>query len=207
MAQYDVDLRDYWRVVKKRRAIMTFYRQCIQRHLYAFGKHKHYLSKNPYFSSRIQSLDETFPDAIIIYLLRTPIKVLPSILSMIHVGCRQFMSPLDSYPMRDLVVQLVADWYRRPLSYVQRMPAERYIIVQYDSLAEEPARSVKRIYAHFGLDLTACFSQMLEQTKTSSYSSRHAYSLEQTGLSSEQIIEDYQDIFKRLQYKTINDLK
>ena len=41
--------------------VMTFYRRCVQRHMYAHGESKHYLSKSPSFSGKVDALYKNFP--------------------------------------------------------------------------------------------------------------------------------------------------
>ena len=49
--------------------------------MYATGK-KYFVAKNPAFSPKIATLMEFFPDARIIYLVRNPLDMLPSTISM-----------------------------------------------------------------------------------------------------------------------------
>jgi hypothetical protein len=46
----------------KRHGIMGFYRACVQRHLYATGGGQYFVSKNPAFSPKIETLLEFFPE-------------------------------------------------------------------------------------------------------------------------------------------------
>jgi hypothetical protein len=63
---------------KEKQRVMNFYKRCLQRHVYAYGGRKIYLSKSPSFSASVDSIYKTFPDARIIYLVRNPMEVVPS---------------------------------------------------------------------------------------------------------------------------------
>ena len=68
----------------ERRALLSYYRRAIQRHLYVFGDDKTFLSKNASFAGMTQSLLDEFPDARIIATVRDPLKVVPSQLSSLR---------------------------------------------------------------------------------------------------------------------------
>ena len=97
-----------------RRAIFGFYRQCVQRHLYArshpsfltrrlhvggVGSPLHiqkkliFVSKNPAFTMRLVSLYEAFPDARVVCLLRDPVQSVPSMISYISHVWHTFATP------------------------------------------------------------------------------------------------------------------
>jgi hypothetical protein len=98
-----------------RRAIFTFYKQCVQRHLYArthpsfLSRRMHvggvgsplsiqkklvFLSKNPAFTMRLTSLYEAFPDARVVCMLRDPVESVPSMISYISHVWHTFASPV-----------------------------------------------------------------------------------------------------------------
>ena len=78
-----------------RTQIFIYYKQCVQRHLYAHNlisrgkmnsitkKPKFFLSKNPPFTMRLELLYRTFPDCRVACLLRDPIQSIPSMISYI----------------------------------------------------------------------------------------------------------------------------
>ena len=78
----------------QRRRILGFYKRCVQNHLYVFGRDKQFLSKNPMFSTMVQSLDEIFPDAKFVYMARTPLETVPSAISLVSYYFSAVMSPL-----------------------------------------------------------------------------------------------------------------
>jgi omega-hydroxy-beta-dihydromenaquinone-9 sulfotransferase len=78
-----------------REQIFLYYKQCVQRHLYAHSfilrKKKNnlpngprfFLSKNPPFTMRLELLYRTFPDCRVACLLRDPVQSIPSMISYI----------------------------------------------------------------------------------------------------------------------------
>ena len=184
---------------KQKTSIMAFYKRCVQNHLYVFGREKHFLSKNPFFSGMIQSLTKTFPDAKFLCMVRTPFETVPSAISMWSTCFHFFLSPLDPLPLLDSQREIITHYYRYPLEQLAAMSPERQQVVAYPALVTEPARTTIDIYNNFKLAMTPAFMLTLqrEEEKARRYASRHAYSLEQFGLSRDQLLQDYADIFDR----------
>lgn len=69
-----------------RKSIMLYYKDCVRRHMY-FHKRPKFLSKNPPFTMRLESLCMVFPDARFLCLVRDPLQCVPSMISYIsHVN-------------------------------------------------------------------------------------------------------------------------
>lgn len=190
-----------------RARIMAFYKRCVQAHLFVFGRGRRYLSKNPSFSSKVVSLCETFSDANIVCMVRTPLEVLPSTISLLTSYYNLFMSPVEKYPQREFIYATMAHWYRHAVDSLKDRPAEQKLILTYGTLTENSDRAVRDLYERFGLCMTTTFDQILreESAKAQAYKSRHAYSLEQVGLKREDVIADFQDVFERFGFDRNRD--
>ena len=188
----------------EKRAIMRFYRHCLQRHLYAHGDQRHILSKNPYFSPKVDALYETFPDARIVYLVRNPLRVIPSYASLSAHWWRLMAEPKDRYPHPEYILRATQHWYRYPVDRLDRAPEESRIFVKFDDLITDPEGVVRAIYQHFGLEVSQTFAATLkeEAQKARHYKSRHIYRLEDMGLSREHILRVYRDVFERWGFST-----
>mgnify|MGYP005836514831 CR=1 FL=1 len=184
---------------KQKATIMAFYKRCVQNHLYVFGRDKHFLSKNPFFSGMIWSLNEIFPDAKFICLVRTPLEVVPSAISLWTTSLHFFLSPPDPLPLFDAQREIISHYYRYPLEQLAAMPPERQHVINYHELVTHPVQTVSAIYTRLGFTITPAFMAMLqhEEEKARAYKSRHEYSLEQFGFSCKDILTAYEDIFKR----------
>lgn len=147
----------------------------------------------------IQSLNEIFPDAKFICLVRTPLEVVPSAISLWTTSFHFFLSPSGPRPLFDAQREIISHYYRYPLEQLAAMPPERQHVINYHELVTHPAQSVIDIYTRLGFTMTPAFKEMLqrEEEKARAYKSRHEYSLEQFGFSRKDILEAYEDIFKR----------
>lgn len=188
----------------ERKSFMAFYRRSLQRTLYMYGPSKHFLSKSPANSSRIETLWETFPEAKFIYLTRNPSSVVPSTLSLFSFQWSAFCDLLDEHPFRESVLEMTKHWYRYPIRRLEERPQGTHTVVHYDDLVQDLGKTISDIYDALGFDIGPEYAQLLreETEKARQYESRHQYSLEEMGFTREQIIAEYQDVFDRFGFQT-----
>lgn len=196
-ATFDTSLSE-----REKKRVMTFYRRCVQRHLYAHGGRKRYLSKSPSFSGKVDALYKTFPDAKIIYLIRNPLEMVPSAISMWAFKWNVTCSPLDNYPYEDELLEMIKYWYQHPLERLAEAPEDSYLIVRFEELIADPERVVRHVYDHFGFKMSRRFEKrLLRQTqRAKKRSSQGKYSLEEMGLSQRQIAVKFGDVLHRFHF-------
>lgn len=107
--------------------IFRYYKECIQRHLYAQNilagtptiqypsTQRIFVSKNPSFTLRIRTLFETFPDCKVVCLLRDPMESIPSMVSYLAAVFHFFSSPRLKYPNAETLVGYCISHYIYPL--------------------------------------------------------------------------------------------
>ncbi len=185
----------------ERLRIMAFYRSCIKRHLYATGG-RHYIAKNPLFSARIESLLETFPDARILYLVRNPLEMLPSTVSLFGYMWHLFSDSPQKYPHCDEILAWTKYWYDHPLEVIDRESPHRCMIVKYDDLMQSPDSVFRAIYSRFGYPTSEALETLLHEAVATAHahSSSHEYKYEAMGFSREQIVREFAHIFARFDF-------
>jgi len=186
--------------------ILKFYKKCLQRHLYFHQtKGKHYLAKNPNFTPMIDNLKSRFPDCKIIYLVRNPLQVIPSYISMLKKQAEVLDDPISKKNIRNFVVDMARYWYTYPLQMLDQMPKSDYQIIKLEDLSNNVKETIDELYKKFGLTLHSKYAQKLNQAakKSRKHKSKHRYSLKQMGLTKEEIISEFQDIFTRFNFKTV----
>ncbi|MCX6033276.1 MAG: sulfotransferase [Chloroflexi bacterium] len=188
----------------ERKRIMTFYRKCVQRHLYFHGGKGQFLSKNPAFTPKIDALYEYFPDAKIIYLARNPLDMLPSLASWMAYQYKAFWDPKEKYPGKEDLMEMTKAWYHFPLDRLAKAPEDAQAIVKYDDLVRDPGRVVTDLYRRFGFPLSPAYAQTLrvETAKAGGYKSEHLHPLEEIGYDRQQILNDFRDVFERFGFDT-----
>jgi len=184
---------------QERRRIMQFYRGCVQRHLYATGGKRYFVSKNPAFSAKIETLMEIFPDARIIYLVRNPLDMLPSTVSWLSYAFHIFNDPLEKYPYRREILDFTQYWYRHPLDYIDRNPSQSKIIMLYDDLIQKPEEMICSIYQCFGYIDQFALERIVRDALDDMhrFQSDHVYSYEEMGFTRDEIVAAYADVFTR----------
>lgn len=188
---------------KKR--IMKYYKKCVQRHLYVHGPEKRLLSKNPSFSAKVESINESFPDAKIVCCVRNPNEAVPSFASLMWFIWGQTPGQSTGTPeMRQALLDVVDHFYRNPMKHLDLLPENRQAFVAYDSLTSAPKETVATLYERFGIVMSSEFAGKLdaEQAKARAYKSGHTYSIEDYGLTRQDILENYRDIFAHYGFRT-----
>lgn len=182
-----------------KRRIMAYYRACVQRHLYVHGADKRLLSKNPSFSAKVVSLVETFPDAQIACCVRTPYEAVPSLASLMWFvwGQAPGVSPTTPEMARTLL-DSVDHFYRHPMLRLESLPEKRQAFIHYEDLTQNPKDTVCALYRRFGMAMSPEFSTVLDARQEASrkYRSSHTYSVEHYGLTNQDILKHFRDIFE-----------
>ena len=191
---------------KEKKRIMSFYRACIQRHIYATGGKLHFVSKSPASSAKIESLLEFFPDARILYLVRNPLDMLPSTISWLSYAWNVFSEPGQKYLYRDQVLALTKYWYHHPLNVLDQNPSPTNIILNYDDLIRWPDQFIRTAYEQFGYSNSRGLEKIIKAAikETEAFQSDHVYHYEEMGFSHEEILREFDDIFERFNFDRRN---
>jgi len=184
---------------KRKKKIMTFYRKCIQKHLYVFGKDKIYFSKSASHIPKMHSLQQTFPDGCFIYTARFPEQVVPSAISLYIRFSEIFHTPVELKTITERTLRTSDYLFSYPLEVFKSWPGNRYFVNLYDDLVENIEREVKRMYDHFGIPLSDKFSLFLaeERCRAQSFKSAHVYDPEKWGLPAKEIRSRYNEAFEQ----------
>jgi len=189
---YDEDMTE-----EQKKWDMTYYAEALKRHVYA-NNGKRYISKSPSFSPKVKTLHHQFPDAKFINIVRSPLRVIPSSVSMFSNHWQTYGEPEEQYPKPglDVMQEQTKHWYLYPHQYLKNLPPDQYVIVRYQDLVQNPKETVENIYSRFGLDITDEFQQILtiESEKSKTFKSSHEYSLDEMGLNREEIQKDYNEV-------------
>lgn len=187
---------------KTKQQLMSYYLACLQTHLYATGGKQTLLVKNTTCTGRLESMLTTFPDAKIIHVVRHPYAAIASFLSMYRASWSTFVPQTrGNYHANWGLTELYIAYYRRRLALFQelkRQEPQRFLEIRYENLVENPLETVQTIYEYFQLKIDANVLDNLciyLDNYHRKYTSKHYYSLEEFGISKDQIYEKMQDIF------------
>lgn len=184
---------------KKQKKIMTFYKKCIKKHMYVFGKDRVYLSKSPSNTSKLQSLKNTFKNGKFVYMLRIPEKTIASTLSMYRAYSDTFYTRTDSKGFVDETLSVADYWYSYPLERIDTWEDGSALILKFEELTSRPDTAINKLYKRFGYEISVEFEKKLNEKKNNStrYRSLHDHSLDMYGLSESDIRMRYSKVYKR----------
>lgn len=187
---------------KDKQRIMSFYKSCLQRHLYVHGTDKILLSKNVSFSPMIQTLNQTFPDCKIIGTVRNPIFAVPSHISSMMEGAAIFDNDNQGNTFRNQMVDVQTYAYRQLAEVLPNIHEDRQITVKMEDLKSELYLTIEGIYERFGYRMDSEFEQQLRihDLKQKSYQSKHHYDLKAYNLTEDDITYMFADVFERYNY-------
>jgi hypothetical protein len=170
---------------RKRRRLMRFYRDCVQRQLYLDGPEKVYVSKSPVFAGRVGALLEEFPDARFGITMRDPNETIPSLLKLLQTSYRLYgVDDAEAARALRAQIEISIDTYRHPLAVLAQRPDVKRAAVDYVELTGAPRATLEKLYAALGFDVTPQFAALLarEEQRAKRHETRHRYSLAEFGL-------------------------
>ena len=184
----------------ERRRVMAFYYAMVQRHLYVFGDHKIFLSKNVSFTPMLESLLATFPQARLVACARNPLEAVPSQISAMEEGWRLFDNPFTPELFRDRWLDLMEYYYAHLASVLSTKNEQKYLLFDMHDLQTGIKNCVQGIYEHFHIPLSHTYATILDQEAETavSYRSRHHYDLEKYGLNAEIVNSRYSQGYRDL---------
>ena len=184
---------------------MNYYAEIVRKHVYAHGGRR-YISKNPSHSPKVRTLHHQFPDAKFINLVRNPLQVIPSTISMYSRHAHAYGDPEQEYSLQETVIESSKHWYLYPHQYLKTLPPEQYIRIDYRELVADPKGVVQRIYDQFGFDISPKFARILaaETQRAKSYKSSHKYSLRKMGLSRTRLTREFKAILQQMETELVD---
>jgi hypothetical protein len=130
-----------------------YYRRLVKAHL-RLQRRSRFLSKYTRNVLRLEYLDEIFPDALFLHLIRDPRAVARSVLWMreTHGGRDEYwgVRPPGWQRLRELdPVSAIARQWRMTIEYArssaEALDPERYLEVRYEDFCESPAETLRRV--------------------------------------------------------------
>lgn len=197
--------------------LRLYFKDCLKRHVYATRatratgasgtalSDRILLEKVALIAGRLRLVLATLPDMRIVHLVRHPYESVPSLMSMFHAPLPTLApqhAAKDGPAMRQ-VAAMIFEYYRTILEVKRTLAPERFMEVRYEELVADPAGTVKRIYDRFGIPTSPNYQDWLarETALARDYRSRHAYSLEEFGLTREMVYTELKDVFAEYGFK------
>lgn len=189
----------YWRLAffdeavpaPERRAMLDFYRRCLQRHLYFHGRDKRLLSKNPSFTPWLRDLRASFPDARFIACVRRPDEAVPSQLSALRPVLRLWGSATVTSELSERLMTVLHGYYQR-IEALHRVPWA--CVLPLPRLSNLDTRGWHRLYAFLGQPLPPARVRPVSGARRDARPG-HRYGLAEFGLSQARIRQRFASVW------------
>jgi hypothetical protein len=148
-----------------------------------------WLLKSPAHLWALDILAELFPDVCIIWTHRNPLQIIASYCSMMD-ALMAIRESVDKEALGATTLEFLGRSLERGLEARDRSDPRRFIDVMYDDLVRDPTATTRRIYDHFGLELTAETAAAMEAHVAANPQRAHGtheYALEPYGLTPERV--------------------
>jgi len=163
------------------------------------GKHftfDHWVLKAPRHVLFLDALLHEFPDAGIVWTHRDPWKVIPSLCSLLYNTQKGYSDHIVPEEMWKYHYGFTRGALERGMAARKHSNADRFLDIYYQDLITDPIREVKKIYAYFHFDYSSELERrMLDwlANRPKNKHGRHQYSVQQFGLTREEIDQDVAD--------------
>lgn len=158
-----------------------------------------WLLKSPDHLAALDALLDVYPDACLVQLHRDPVQSVSSWASLNAAFRGICTDSIDSAELGEQILQRLATDMEAGVRARERLPADRFLDLDYRELVSDPMDSVKRIYEHFGLPLApqaqTGMQSFLQADRKKSRS--HRYAPEDFGLSAERIRAHFANYMQR----------
>jgi hypothetical protein len=150
--------------------------------------------KAPFHLGYLDVLFRVFPDAQVIQTHRDPLETIPSIASMYTALWRLSTDAVDEREIGRQCLERYAWSLSRCLESRARLPADRFLDVDYRDVVVDPLAEVRRIYAFLGREPSS--EAMLAMQRHKALHARekreaHTYSLDRFGYTQEVVAEAF----------------
>jgi hypothetical protein len=156
--------------------------------------------KLPSHALGIRSLMRMYPDARIIWAHRDPFKAVGSLVSMIGHVHKITLRDTDSDYLAGNYPNQLAEHLRRPMAVQDESKRDPFYHLFYANLVRDPIGEMRRLYEWLGESLTpevlAGMQSWLVGNPQGKFG-KHAYGLEQFGLSKQKLLPYFADYLKR----------
>jgi Sulfotransferase family len=199
---YRVPSYQAWLKKQDMRPAYAYHRRFLE-HLQWRTRGDRWVLKAPAHFYALDSLFAIYPDALVVQTHRDPRTALGSVASLTLSLQSAFAGPLDLAEIGREVVQSWTEGLARAMRVRQAgtIPAERFFDIHYHDLIADPIGTIRRIYTHFGLQLTAEAERRMRGHLAGNPQhkhGRHAYDLKRFALdgpSIDQSFRPYREFF------------
>ena len=122
------------------------------------------LIKSPFHSFRMDVLNEIFPKARYIHIMRHPLKVIPSTIRMWDiVGTQNAMNKKWVKPSIKDTSLLLFEMLNKIDEDKKKLPKDRFYELKFEELEENPMKEIKSIYKQLNVEFSEGFEKQINE--------------------------------------------
>jgi hypothetical protein len=188
----------------QRRRVMNTFKECVRRQLYLYGGDKTHLSKNPFYSGRVASILETFPDARIVVNMRDPIECVPSNIKLMEGNyLSKGWTQSDYAESLSVLENMSYDCFHIPRDVLRKNPQTPSMVADYRELVSQPRATIEKLYQTFGMHMSEQYAAILEERdgKARAHKTTHSYSAEEFGMDVAKLHQELAEFYSEYQWQ------
>ncbi len=185
-----------WVDKKGSRRSLRFYRECLKRHIYYTRERQIVAKCNPSIF-RLDQLLTVFPDARIVYVVRSPQESIRSFLAFTH----RFVEPVLTKPEQMRFFRQKYKWSVRLYRYFEEIrgtiPSDQLLIVPFREIAGGVEEPLQRFFQFSRITLPPEYWQRYQQDEEGGHTKKHSNPpLEEFGITPGKIQRDLGFVWK-----------
>lgn len=158
---------------------------------------RRWVLKNPSHLFALDELLAVYPDAVVIQTHRPPRTIVPSVCSLAEQATDGWSEKFRGNVIGESQLDLWARGLEQFTEVRARHDSAQFLDVDYHDFVADPLGTVEGVYTHFGLELTPSAQSAMEamhaESRAGDRRPSHKYTLEDFGLSPEQVDERFAD--------------
>ncbi|GIX30733.1 MAG: sulfotransferase [Porticoccaceae bacterium] len=187
-----------WYLATDYRPTFAYHKRLLQLLQWRFPGH--WTLKNPWHPLFLEDLFATYPDAQLVMNHRDPVAVMGSACSLIERVRLPYSVRVDRRQIAETLFDTFARMIERTEAFLARHGEGAIYHLHYDALMADPLGQMRRLYAHFGEQLSdeaAAAMQRLLAAPPRARFGAHRYRLEDYGLTAEAVRERFRPYCER----------
>jgi hypothetical protein len=155
---------------------------------------RRWLLKYPVHMGNLRALFSIYPDACVVQTHRDPGKVIPSICSLVAGWRALYEDNVDRHAVATWLLDLWAMRLNRGLEVRREHDPKQFFDIHLREVLSDPVGAVKRIYDHFGIEMTPEAERRFRAWKDDNPRGKygeHRYHAEDFGLTDDMIAERF----------------
>jgi len=163
---------DAWVVDCDMRSAYRFHRDVLQLLQWRCPPRRWHL-KNPPDVFCLEAVADAYPDAVFIWTHRNPVRVLPSVCSLIATVRSMTSDEVDRLGLGAEMLALWSEGIARARAFRRRNPGVRFVDVYMDDLVADPMATIDALYDALGWQATAAGRAAIETWSRENPPGRH----------------------------------